>query len=367
MNKKLWGGILVLTVIALLPTQAEAQPILQQRCAADSLDSPKSEARIEWARRCGLLRNVGSPTYGFDTGIPSSNGGSLVDYQEADPNRNPYGEGAFSGPNYSFEVNYAFINTLYLSGGTSQSTDAWGYTKWARDATRKRARPLYPTFGTTANLADANNRQLWPHPTSTSDCNLYTSATGSVSTVSTTYYVNGYCEASCYTPEQEILFEGGYVSILDALNARREDLVTLAEDATMDEVKLKKNSTYSYTMETRDTKHVIFAISTESGGQLRVTDEHPVINGEGRMLQAKKLKVGDELVRADGTPDRIVSIEKTEHFGKVYNLRPVSEDLVSNVLVAQGFLVGSSRFQNDDVGYINRVIMYRSTPAAAIP
>jgi hypothetical protein len=367
MSKTFWGGFVILSAVMLLPTMAEAQPILLQRCSADSLDVTKAAARIEWARKCGLLKNVGSPSFGFDTGIPASNGGNLVDYQETDPVRNPLGEGSFSGPNYNFEINYSYINTLYLSGGTTQSLDTWGYNKWTRDATRKRARPLYPTFGTTADLSDASNHQLWPHPTDTNDCGLYSSATGTVSSMSSTYYVNGYCEASCYTPDQEILFEGGYVSILDALNARREDLITLSDDSTLDNVKMKKNSTYGYTVETRDTKHNIYVITTESGGQLRVTDEHPVINGEGRMVKARTLKVGHELVKADGSRDTIVSIEKTEHFGKVYNVRPVTENLVSNVLVAQGFLVGSSRFQNDDVGYINRVIIYRSIPGHAIP
>jgi hypothetical protein len=367
MNKTFWGGFVILSAVMLLPTMAEAQPILLQRCSADSLDVTKAAARIEWARQCGLLKNVGSPSFGFDTGIPASNGGNLIDYQETDPARNPQGEGSFTGPNYNFEVNYSYINTLYLSGGTSQSTDTWGYNKWTRDATRKRARPLYPTFGTTADLNDATNYQLWPHPTNTSDCSLYSSATGTVSSMSSTYYVNGYCEASCYTPDQEILFEGGYVSILDALNARREDLITLSDDSTLDSIKMKKNSTYGYTVETRDTKHKIYVITTESGGQLRVTDQHPVINGEGRMVKAETLKVGHELVKADGSRDTIVSIEKTEHFGKVYNVRPVSEALVSNVLVAQGFLVGSSRFQNDDVGYMNRVILYRGVPAHTIP
>lgn len=365
MNKKLLGGVFVLAGMALLPTQAEASPILLQRCNADSLDSNQAAQRIDWARRCGLIKNVGSPTFGYDTGMLASNGGNLIDYLETDPVRNPQGEGAFSGNNYTFEVNSTFVNTLYLSGAVSQSNDNLGYKKWARLDTRKRIRPLYPTFGTTADLADASNVQLWPSA-DPNDCNLY-KASGGVATVSTTYYVNGYCEASCYTPDQEVLFDGGYVSILEAVQARRDGVVTLSPDSTLDNVKLQKNRTYSYTAETRDTKHNIYVVTTQSGGQLRVTDEHPVINGEGRMVQAKTLKVGQELVRADGTLDPIVGIEKTEHFGKVYNLSPATESLVSNVLVAQGFLVGSSRFQNDDVGYMNRVILHNQVPNAVIP
>jgi hypothetical protein len=361
--KHIWGVFVVLAVVVALPVEeAAAQPILLQRCNADNLDPVAATARIEWARKCALLTRVGNPNNWFDTGMPALNGGNLVDYLEADAATNPNGLGTFSGPNYGFEVNYAFTNTLFLSGGTSQTTEANGYRKWFRDATRKRPRPLYPTFGSTASLLDATNVQLKPGA-NPDDCRLFNSQ-GAATSV---YYVNGYCEASCYAPEQKLQFEGGEESIVDALANRREDLITLAPDATLDNVRLMRNQTFAYTAETRDTKHVIFEISTESGGKLRVTDEHPVINGEGRMVAAKTLKVGEELVRKDGTFDSIVSIVKTEHFGKVYNLQPVSQDLVSNVLIAEGFLVGSSRFQNDDVAYMNRVILYRGVPAAVIP
>ncbi len=361
--KQFTGVFVALAVFAAIPTEeASAQPILLQRCSADNLDPTAATARIEWARNCALLTRVGSPNNWFDTGMPALNGGNLVDYLEADAGTNPSGLGMFSGPNYGFEVNYAYTNTLFLSGGTSQNIDGNGYRKWSRDASRKRPRPLYPTFGSTANLLDAGNVQLKPGA-SAADCRLFNAAGASTSV----WYVNGYCEASCYAPDQKLQFQGGDVAIVDALAQRRTDLVTLSAESTLDNVQLMNNTTFAFTAETRDTKHVIFEISTESGGKLRVTDEHPVINGEGRMVQAKTLKVGEDLVRANGSPDRIVGIERVSHFGKVYNLQPVTQDLVTNVLVAEGFLVGSSRFQNDDVGFINRVILYRAVPSVSIP
>jgi hypothetical protein len=35
--------------------------------------------------------------------------------------------------------------------------------------------------------------------------------------------------------------------------------------------------------------------------------------------------------------------------------------------VAEGYLVGSSLFQNDEVGYINRIILNKSIPSNLIP
>jgi hypothetical protein len=58
---------------------------------------------------------------------------------------------------------------------------------------------------------------------------------------------------------------------------------------------------------------------------------------------------------------------KTDYFGKVYNIKPVSRERVSNVLIAQGYLVGSARFQNDDVNYMNRALLFRAVPDVVMP
>lgn len=367
MTRTIWGGIVILAAVVLLPMQAGAQPILSYRCTVDNVTTNAgAEARVEWARRCGTRANMGDAITWYNTGLTAASGGTLKEYLEVDTRRNPTGEMAYSGPVNGFKINTTAMFAIYLSGPTRQVMDEGGYWMWSRDAWRKKGRALYPTFGTTADINDPENQQLFPNPTDPDDCALYTDPAG-MTPADSAFYVNGYCEAACYTPEQKLLFSEGEVSILEALNTLREDLITLAPDATLDAPKLKQNRTFSYTRETRDAEHKIYVITTESGGELRVTHEHPVLNGEGRMVQAQTLKPGHELMKVDGTTDRIVGIEKTTHFGKVYNITPVTTDLVSNVVVAQGFLVGSSRFQNDEVGYINRVILYRSMPAELIP
>jgi hypothetical protein len=289
----------------------------------------------------------------------------LKDYLESDPVRNPDGEMAFTGPDYLYKVNGSYVFALYLSGPTYQGVDARGYYGWTRDSWRKKGRALYATFGAKPQLTNDPRDQLFPHK-NLENCQLYKDK-DSTQPYYGAFYVNGYCESACYAPDQKLLFSTGDVTITDALDARREDLMTLTPDSTLDHLQLQQNRTYSYTRETRDAEHVIYVITAASGGQLRVTNEHPVINEEGRMVQAQTLKVGDALVKADGTPDRIVDIQKTTHFGKVYNISPATTDLVSNVLVAQGYLVGSVRYQNDEVGYINRVILYRGMPPELIP
>ncbi|WP_169796452.1 Hint domain-containing protein [Chondromyces crocatus] len=258
-------------------------------------------------------------------------------------------------------INTTFRTTLFDElGGTSQTTDALMFFKWTKVPAKKRARPLYPTFGSNPNVS--LGKTLKPNAGLT-NCNLYDDK----GVATSTFYVNGYCESSCYTPEQEVLFPDGYQRIDVAVDALRPTMITLTPDATLDDLQFMESPVDSYTAELRDTDHVIFEIVAESGGRLRLTDQHPVILGDGKLVQARALKVGDTLLREDGALDPITSVEVRDHHGKVYNLRPKTTDRVSNLLIAQGYVVGSSRYQNDDIGYVNRTILTEHIPEALIP
>ncbi len=338
----------------LFPMVASATVVVEQRCSTDSLDVTQAAQRVEWARKCGVQAGGASL---FDTYVPAAPNytANLYDYVELTTYK-------FTGDTWGNEVNSTHVNSLYLSGATSQSTDAVGY-RWSRPADRLKPRPYYPTFGSSPDIN--SGIQLYPHPT-LADCRIYSDPYGQ-NPVSA-YFVNGYCLSSCYTPEQKVLFSEGEQVISEAYGQLRTDLVTLSEQSTLDNIQFKANRTYSYAREIRNANHKVVELSTASGGFLRVTDEHPIIQGDGRIVQAHTLKVGEELVKADGSLDRITQVNKTTFYGLVYNLRPETTDRVSNVLVAQGFLVGSSVFQNDEIDYINRVLLFRShVPANVIP
>jgi intein/homing endonuclease len=105
-----------------------------------------------------------------------------------------------------------------------------------------------------------------------------------------------------------------------------------------------------------DTKHDILTFTMKSGGVLAVTPNHPVLTDDGSMKLAEDFKVGESLVRQGGSIDPIVSIEKSEYFGKVYNLFVKSADLRANVVITNGYLNGTAYFQNEGAQYLNRHI-----------
>ena len=258
------------------------------------------------------------------------------------------------------------------------SNDAFGFQKWTGPNNLLLPRPTYPTFGNNGDINTAT--QLFtPAMTCTAtdvctvnnpnDCRLFTDVNSTVpaNTSVTGFYVNGYCVSSCYLPDQQIAFDGGNEGILDAMNELRTGVTTLTPKSTLDSINTQTDEVASYTHDIHEAHQAIFTITTRSGGQLKVTDKHPILEGDGRIVEARSIKVGNRLIKPDGTRDEVVSVAKSDYFGKVYNLKPASTNRVANILIAQGFLVGSSRFQNDDVDFINRIILGHGIPHNVIP
>jgi len=352
------------------PAVAHATPILQIRCSTDPLTPADAKLRLEWARACGTKLNVVSPTtptppaQAFLTGATSANGGiPLWEYIETD---DIFGKNSYSGDVAT--VNQIFVQNQWRVGPISASTAAGGFQKWSEPSVLQLVRPTYPVFGNNFDVNVAT--QLYPNPNySLLDCSLYadSAATIRVDTSVTGLFVNGYCSSGCYTPDQQISFASGDEPILSALDSLRTGVKTLTPDSTLENFELKTDEVSSYSRDIRDATLVVFDIRTKSGGQLRVTDKHPVVIDDGRLVEARTLKPGTKLIKADGARDAIVSVTQTSYFGKAYNLKPAATNRVANIIIAQGFLVGSSRFQNEDVDYINRIILGRSIPRSMIP
>jgi len=170
----------------------------------------------------------------------------------------------------------------------------------------------------------------------------------------------GLCVSGCYLEGTPLQFADGPVGIKSALDHGRTDLVTLTPTATLDNLQFETNKVERYTTDLVPDWQVIFTLTMRSGGSLRVTNEHPLLTSDGVIHQAQGLKVGNELVLASGKPDPIVSIRADKVFTKVYNVKPVTTDYTSNIVVAGGYLNGSVRYQNEFLDAINSLILRRA-------
>lgn len=308
MTKKL---LLFSALVTSIASQASATPWAptHTRCTYDQLNTARGTARTVWASK---YRGI-----------------------------NPYG---LATPNNR--------DTRYLSNLNSSTVDDTDFTKVA----------IYPVY-VDPTVADF---PPWKGPGATG---TPTEATPTADLVNLPYTVkpiqiqnDALCEAGCYTPNQKVLFETGEFEIAKAQSIGRTDLLTLAANSNFGKLTLAKNPVLYYTRDDKPASQKILTFRMESGGQVSVTTEHPLVTSLGAVQKSKLFAVGDNLVKQDGSLDQIVSIDEDMWFGQVYNLKPVSTDLTSNILIAQGYLNGSGRFQSEFVEELNRIILRTNVP-----
>lgn len=240
------------------------------------------------------------------------------------------------------------------------------YTTEAREAKDQHNIWLYPVY-----VDPDNGYQPWKGPggagTGTSDFSAaqLQNIDGKFKPIQVLQ--DGICEPGCYTPDQKILFEQGAVEIGTAQKAGLSDLMTLSPQASFANILLIKNSVLYYTLDQKPAPQQILTFQMASGGHISVTTQHPLVTQLGSIKKANDFLVGESLVKQDGQPDEIMSIEAETWTGRVYNLKPVTTDLTSNILVAQGYLNGSGRFQSEYIEELNRVLIRHNVPDALIP
>lgn len=175
-----------------------------------------------------------------------------------------------------------------------------------------------------------------------------------------------FCTASCYTPDQRILFENAEFEIIDAFLNMETSIVTVSRNSTLEKINFTTSPVRSFTEELTETNHKILHIQTSSGANLKVTLNHPLVTSTGHMKEARALRVGDSLLLHTGIPDLIIDIDEIDYFGKVYNVDPKTDHFLEKIVVAEGLLNGSSWYQNDGVMHLNRVVFRESILAEKI-
>jgi hypothetical protein len=178
------------------------------------------------------------------------------------------------------------------------------------------------------------------------------------------HWMSHLCMSGCFTGSQQILFPSGYEAITSATAQKDKLVVALARNATLENINFSVEPVASF-MESDEAKQEVLTFVTEAGRKITVTKNHPLADFSGQLRMAESFVVGDKLVSHKGEADRIASITPASFFGKVHHVKMVSGDEKANVIVAQGLLSGSARYQNEEVEKLNRVLL-RENVAAVI-
>ncbi len=205
-------------------------------------------------------------------------------------------------------------------------------------------RHLYPTF-----LNSVTNKYWIAPKIESGSCE-----------VPTTVYVAAVCVSSCATPEQEIIAqvqnekELRPISFIEALTKKLARVGTLQTNSTIKSTALEKTAVDQWVTELLDTTQPILTFRMKSGGQLKVTLNHPLLAENGSMKTASDFKVNESLTLLGGRHDQIISIDQSDYYGKVYNVFVKSNDLKKNVVVINNYLSGTAFYQNDGAKDMNR-------------
>ena len=157
--------------------------------------------------------------------------------------------------------------------------------------------------------------------------------------------VLGSCKTGCYTPEQKVLFNGAYSGVQHAFESHKLTVTALTAGSTLRDMSFADQPIQTYVA--GPTTEDIFVLRDNRGDTVKVTAQHPMVLADGTVVKAHTLKKGDRLAKANGTTARLTEVKTVSFTGTVWNVEPASRDKTENILVGQGFLTGSVRFQNE--------------------
>lgn len=210
----------------------------------------------------------------------------------------------------------------------------------------------YPTYGFFDEAKDEfNNPKGWFAPPRVK---------AACSDIPSGYRIAFFCASGCYTPDQKVLFLGGNEAIGAAKDQKLESIQALDPSSTLDHPKLTEAKVDHFISDYVAGPQEILTLVMKSGGKLRVTQNHPLVDGNGVMRRADTMRTGESLVKADGSQDAIESITKAVENTKVYNVAVDANVPRGHIVVAQGYLNGGLYFQNEGVKELNRILLRTS-------
>ncbi|PIK15716.1 Hint domain-containing protein [Halobacteriovorax sp. JY17] len=223
----------------------------------------------------------------------------------------------------------------------------WTYREYtAPDGSKRPAYPIYGLLDQDYKKEPSNPLGWFPPKSASADCNIPEN-----------YEIVGFCAGGCYTADQLILVDGRELFIKDMLESEIKNVMTLDQDSTLDSIATKPGKVFSYMKSIVSGVHPIIKLTTDSGKNLSVTLEHPLVKADGTFIVAQDLEVGSKLLNEFGEIEVVTSIAQEEVEGKVYNLRTEGAEETDRVIVAQGLLNGDLTVQQRKANKANQVLL----------
>jgi hypothetical protein len=171
------------------------------------------------------------------------------------------------------------------------------------------------------------------------------------------------CPAGCFEAMQRVSFAGTYMTPESAFDAGRATVTALAADASLEHLRFAEETIDAFVKGPEQADLV--RIEATFGQAIVVTRNHPMIDATGTLMPAKEVKEGTLLLTVQG-PVRVSRTARVPYNGVVWNVRPVKAEPKANINVAEGFLTGSIRYQNEWASDAARLLLRQSLDAGLL-
>jgi hypothetical protein len=158
-----------------------------------------------------------------------------------------------------------------------------------------------------------------------------------------------FCPAGCFAADTQIArsvaLDGSIDYVKAASVAPRSSMVSMADEASISDVSLMTQSVKRTVAGPEDAQLFVFALA--NGHTLRVTQHHPMVLDNGKIVQASDVVAAMSFVGLDGQSVAIKSITREQPTADVFNFDTGSDSQLGHIIVAEGVLVGDVKIQND--------------------
>lgn len=159
-----------------------------------------------------------------------------------------------------------------------------------------------------------------------------------------------YCVAGCFAPDQSVLFfeedqVNTYWKPIEAAYEKDRSVAAVAKGSSIGNVLYTPAAISYYLRDFAETTNAITHFFTKDGYDIKVTPNHPMVDGLGMVRRASSFKVGEDLVTYQGKPSAITSIQSEIHKGRVYNFDTEESEDHYKIIAANGLLSGTHWYQ----------------------
>ncbi len=176
-------------------------------------------------------------------------------------------------------------------------------------------------------------------------------------------YTNVLCHGGCLTADELIMTTIGYMkigelhekSLMDPGNMPR--ILSLDGSSSLNELKYRPLSITTMASDDKPVEQDMVKVILETGNTLDMSANHPLLTNAGKVVYAKSVKAGDQLMSVNSMPVRIVNIHKSRRVTKVFNIATTSKLPHNHFYVAQGLLSGDLWLQDNEQKWSGQILL----------